>query len=211
MFLPTGVEDYLLYDFSLDEGDTFEMFNPITPFPKNGGIFTLDSIKSRILADNNPYRHFYFSPAPGNTVSTENAVWIEGIGSLSIINAPGGNPDINDAGHLSCFFKNANKVYENLDSIKACKADILSVYDVANPLVSLQWYTKNRMVHLENAQNVTQVSLYTITGSVLKKAVNIEGASKLSVSLEGFSTGLYLVVCKARNGSVKTFKVSIDH
>ena len=73
MFLPSGVEDYLLYDFSLEVGDTFLMNNPITPFPANGGSFILDSIETHVLEDGELYRHFYFSPAPGNTSSTENA------------------------------------------------------------------------------------------------------------------------------------------
>src|SRR5690606_32530778 len=117
---PNQNEEFLLYDFSLNQGDTFNMLNPYSSFPREGGSFVLDSIIARPLADGNAYRHFYFSPAPGNTISTENAVWVEGAGSLSIINAPGGHPDINGSGHLSCFFKDTEIFYANLDSINDC-------------------------------------------------------------------------------------------
>lgn len=75
-------EEFLLYDFSLNQGDTFYMQNPISPFPQDGGPFILDSIVERPLVDGNAYKHFYFSPTPDNTISTENAIWIEGVGSL---------------------------------------------------------------------------------------------------------------------------------
>ncbi|MEZ4817881.1 MAG: hypothetical protein R2776_07935, partial [Flavobacteriaceae bacterium] len=55
----TANEEYLLYDFSLTEGDIFAMNNPITPFPEDGGDFVLDSIRYRTLVDGNDYRHFY--------------------------------------------------------------------------------------------------------------------------------------------------------
>lgn len=98
-------DEFLLYDFSLNVGDTFNMQNPISPFPQDGGPFVLDSIIKRPLVDGNEYDHFYFSPTPDNTTSTENAVWVEGVGSQSLINAPGGHPNINAAGALSCFLK----------------------------------------------------------------------------------------------------------
>src|SRR5690606_14334328 len=129
---PQYIEDVLLYDFSLEVGDTIEMLNPITPFPPNGGYFLLDSIKLLPLADGNPYRHFYFSPTPSNSISVHNAIWVEGVGSLSLINAPGGHPNINEVGHLSCSFNNMELRYSNLDSINACVPAYLSVNDYIN-------------------------------------------------------------------------------
>src|SRR5690606_33024812 len=55
-------EEFLLYDFSLSEGSTHFMKNPITPFPQDGGPFILDSIVERPLVDGAQYKHFYFSP-----------------------------------------------------------------------------------------------------------------------------------------------------
>ena len=47
--------------------------------------YNLDSIISRPLVNGNDYRHFYFSPSESNIVSTTNAIWIEGAGSLYMI------------------------------------------------------------------------------------------------------------------------------
>ena len=103
----------LLYDFSLEVGDTFTITNPITPFN-----LLVDSIISNLLLDGQYYRFFYLSPL--NPLIVEFPIWIEGIGSLSMINAPGGSPNINYVGQLSCFFSNGNLIYSNLDSINSC-------------------------------------------------------------------------------------------
>ena len=83
----------LLYDFSLEVGDTFTITNPITPFNLFPGNFLVDSIISNLLLDGQYYRFFYLSPL--NPLIVEFPIWIEGIGSLSMINAPGGSPNIN--------------------------------------------------------------------------------------------------------------------
>ena len=64
------------------------------------------------------YDHFYLSSL--SQLVNESAVWIEGIGSLSLINAPGGTPDVNGSGKLSCYFNDGNLVYSKLDSISQC-------------------------------------------------------------------------------------------
>jgi hypothetical protein len=73
---PSKNDEYLLYDFSLNAGDSIEMNNPISPFPDNGGWFLLDSIVSKVIADGNSYRHFYFTPTPSNSISSLPAVWV---------------------------------------------------------------------------------------------------------------------------------------
>ena len=39
---------------------------------------------------------------------------------MSLINAPGGTPDVNGSGKLSCYFNDGNLVYSQLDSISQC-------------------------------------------------------------------------------------------
>jgi hypothetical protein len=46
---PNRIDEYVLYDFGLEEGDTFEMKNPITPFPEEGGLFVLFGLKVLVL------------------------------------------------------------------------------------------------------------------------------------------------------------------
>ena len=160
-------EEYLLYDFSLQEGDIFEMRNVITPFPENGGNFVLDSIRSRVLEDNQDYAHYYFSPVPANTISDNNCIWVEGVGSLSIINAPSGLPDINGVGHLSCFFKQGELFYTNLDSISQCNPTLgnrLPVLDF-NPkaIVDAQSHT----ISLKANIAFDQLELFNMQGQLI--------------------------------------------
>lgn len=129
---------YLLYDFALHEGDSMGLLNPFSPFPEHVGNFRVDSIRMRTLAAGNAYRHFYLAPTASNTQYNAHPVWVEGVGSLSLINAPGGDPDINNAGHLSCFFKNSELFYANLDSIQGCVANYyLGMEEIATGILTI--------------------------------------------------------------------------
>ena len=111
-------KEVLLYDFDLQKGDSIDIKNPISPFLSNPGFYIVDSVVSQQLNDGSFYDFFYLSAL--SSMVTESAVWIEGIGSLSLINAPGGTPDVNGSGKLSCYFNNGNLIYSQLDSISAC-------------------------------------------------------------------------------------------
>jgi Secretion system C-terminal sorting domain len=210
IFLPNREENYLLYDFSLVEGDTFDMYNPITPFPTEGGTFVLDSIISRPLANSELYRHFYFSPAPGNTSSTQNAVWIEGVGSLSMVTAPGGYPNINEVGHLSCAFKNTERIYENLDSITSCEAAILRINDVKMDVWNLQFFRENETITIENATEVLRVSIFSLSGSKVLEQENTTKAKQLFLSTEQLTDGLYILQAQGSKNRTKSFKFIVD-
>ena len=103
---------------SLEKNDTIEVFNPVSPFNPSPGFFIVDSIKYETSVNNNILKKLYLSSL-SNTV-VESPVWIEGIGSLSIINAPGGTPDVNGVGKLSCFFRKNQLSYFQSDSIISC-------------------------------------------------------------------------------------------
>ncbi len=199
-------EEFLLYDFSLTEGDVFNMQNPYSPFPQNGGPFILDSIVERPLADGNEYKHFYFSPAPGNTVSTENCVWVEGVGSLSIINAPGGHPDINGVGNLSCFFKNTEVFYANLDSIEDCIPIHLSIKknNLEEVVISKQNNSSNCII--SNAQNVKNITVFNLSGKKLE-AIKNEGQNSIKIDLSAYQKGLYILFVDGLGGNRKSFKI----
>ena len=111
-------KEVLLYDFNLSKGDSININNPISPFPSYPGIYIVDSTSTIQLNDGLYYEHFYLSSLDSSI--NENPIWIEGIGSLSLINSPGGTPNVNGAGKLSCYFNNGNSVYSQLDSINSC-------------------------------------------------------------------------------------------
>ena len=111
--------EVLLYDFSLELGDTITLTNPISPFSTNPSDFSVDSIEFILL--NNDYHKKITLSSINNTIN-ESPIWIEGIGSLSMINAPGGTPDINGAGKLSCYFKNNTLITFNWIQFLSCNS-----------------------------------------------------------------------------------------
>jgi len=210
IFLPNRIEDHLLYDFSLEVGDSIKMNNPVTPFPVDGGYFLLDSIVNRPLASEELHRHFYFSPTPANEISTNNAVWIEGVGSLSMINAPGGEVDINQVGQLSCAFKETGLVYSNLDSIDGCQPFSLSIATITNPLDQVLVYTPNfqKTVVLENAEAVKFITVYDLNGKKMKRLFNTD-AIRLVLEFSEFKSGIYLLKLQSKYGNIKIVKVRL--
>ena len=206
----SGNKEYLLYDFSLNVGDSIDIKNPISPFPNDGGFYKMDSIVNRPLADGNDYRHYYLSPTPSNTISNTTAEWVEGLGSLSLINAPGGYPDINGAGHLSCFFKNGELFYSNLDSISNCEPYILSTNIGNSSLekVTLNTLIKNGQCEMYNAENIRFVDVFDLNGRKLSK-IKTNGQEQLSLDFSNFSTGIYLVVAHSAKFEKKVFKVLV--
>ncbi len=203
---PGQNEEFLLYDFSLNQGDSFNMTNPYSPFPRDGGTFVLDSIIERPLADGNEYRHFYFSPAPGNTISTENSVWVEGAGSLSIINAPGGHPDINGGGQLSCFFKDTEIFYANLDSISDCIPIHLDVekYNLEEVVISKPNNTDSCV--LSHTQKVKLITVFDVSGKKLETIEN-NGRKSIKIDFSSYKSGMYILLVNGMGNSKTSFKV----
>lgn len=201
--------EYLLYDFSLTEGSITNIINPISPFPQNGGPFILDSIRMKPLVNNIDFKHFYFSPTNSNTVSTANVVWIEGVGNKSLINAPGGNADINWAGHLSCFFKNTTLTYSNLDSISACNFQTLKNEKFVISKSEIIKSDKKNHFYITNSQKITRIQFYNINGKKLSSH-SFHTNSLLEISLENYPSGLYFIVAFDEFNRKKSFKVIVE-
>ncbi|MDA8650540.1 hypothetical protein N9L39_00365 [Flavobacteriaceae bacterium] len=198
-------QEYLLYDFSMSVGDSIEMSNPITPFPQNAGYFIVDSIISRPLVNGNEYRHFYMSPSPSNQSSNNTCVWIEGVGSLSLINAPSGFPDINQVGALSCFFKNGIPFYTNLDSISSC-APLLAQPELNIKPKFIGVYNKSLgVLSLKNVQDMTRLLLTDFRGRVIENRA-INNLQTLDWALGALSSGLYFVNGRNKDGQWAALK-----
>jgi len=126
-------KEVLLYDFDMQKGDSINISNPISPFVTNPGYYIVDSLAWLQLQNGLYYEIFYLSSLSTNI--NESAIWIEGIGSLSLINAPGGTPDVSGPGKLSCYFNSGDLVYSQLDSINTCI--------LVNPVLSSQFLNSN--------------------------------------------------------------------
>ena len=202
--------EYLLYDFSLNVGDSIDIKNPVSPFPTDGGFYKVDSINLEELADGNEYRHYYLSPTPSNTISNTPAVWIEGVGSLSLINAPGGFPNINGVGHLTCFFKNGELFYSNSHSTSECEPLILNNDDNHTSLekISLNTIIKDGQCQMYHTENIRFIDVFDLNGRKLNE-IKTSGQGQVSLDFSKFSTGMYLVVAYSAQFEKKVFKVLV--
>ncbi|RMA64216.1 T9SS type A sorting domain-containing protein [Ulvibacter antarcticus] len=206
----SGNTEYLLYDFSMEVGDSIDMKNPISPFITDAGYYEVDSIIPRPLVDGNDYRHFYLSPTLSNTISTDNAVWVEGVGSMSLINAPGGFPDINEVGNLSCFFKDGELFYSNLDSISGC-VSILDLTEIGAPLRDLIVSTSlsEGIGLMSNASEVKYVDIFDLSGRRVQSISN-SASPTLVLDFSNLQAGVYLLVAYNNRFQKRSFKVVVD-
>ena len=205
---PTFNREYLLYDFSLNEGDIHEMKNPISPFPENGGEFQLDSIRMKPLVNEIEYKHFYFSPIETNTVATYPVVWIEGIGSKSIINAPGGEADSNGAGQLSCFFREDELVYSQLDSTILCDYVTLKVNSIQFQKIKILKTNQKNVFELQNIENIKLIEVFSINGQKIKSMTNNQN-NAVFLSMEECQSGIYLLVLHDDFDQKKVYKINL--
>ena len=183
--------EYLLYDFSLEIGDEFEMINPNTPFPEEGGLFLLVDIQTLELADGNFYKHFYFSPAPGNTVSTWDAIWVEGVGSLSLPNAPGGNPSTNSSGRVSCAFREGAVFYTDFEIVEECSPTVLNI-DENERGNEFTVITANEKITIKSHQEIVAYKLFDTAGKVILSK-NVDSLNETSFDISHFNKGVYFL------------------
>lgn len=198
----------LLYDFSLEVGDSININNPLSPFPSSPGYFTLDSIISRELLDGSDYRFFYLSPNATSS-STENPVWIEGIGSLSLINAPGGTPDVNEVGKISCVFNDDELIYSQLDSILSCLPVHVSVSEeeTKHALVKVYPTNCNDILFVSSfEEEIKSIEIFDLNGTkVFQLKTTDKQFNKLDISR--LMRGLFIVRVNLASGN-QTFKIS---
>lgn len=197
-------EEHLLYDFSMQVGDSIDIKNPITPFPYDGGFYKLDSIVSRPLLYGEYHRYFYLSPSLGNTISTNSAVWIEGIGSLSMITAPGGDPNVDGAGLLSCSFRNGQLQYADYDIVEECIPQILNV--TKNRYKTLQLLRReNNKFLLIHANRIKRLHVLNAQGRRIMEIKNRNDSIELDLS--GYPSGIYLVLAESESGIREVLRI----
>jgi hypothetical protein len=213
IYFPSGdIGDYLLYDFSLAVGDSIDMKNPITPFIENAGYYRVDSIIPRPLVDGNEYRHFYLSPGLSNTIAENNAIWVEGGGSLSIITAPGGDPDIFGVGQVSCIFKNGSPFYTDFHLVDECEASIIldtSEFENSNTNAQIIGKPTRNEFEIINIDSFTRIDIFSLSGVKLDSyPTNNRNAITLDVSR--YSAAMYLLVLKSKNSQSQSLKLIVE-
>ncbi|MFT4942889.1 MAG: hypothetical protein ACI9RL_000634 [Candidatus Paceibacteria bacterium] len=207
-----GARDYLLYDFSLEVGDSIDMKNPYSPFIENAGYYKVDAIIPLPLVDGNEYRHFYLSPTSSNTISTNEAIWVEGVGSLSIINAPSGDPDIDAVGRVACVFKNGIPFYSDLAIIEACEPTIMlntTGFNTAELNIQVIKTQSLNQFSVVNVATLKEIEIYNLQGKKLDSFA-INNQDLIGLNLSNYTAAMYVLVLKSKQGSRHVLKVIVE-
>ncbi|UKN00637.1 T9SS type A sorting domain-containing protein [Paracrocinitomix mangrovi] len=206
-------QEFLIYDFSLAVGDSVEIHNPISPLPSDPGYFRLDSTEWITLDDGEDYKFFYLTALNPGQAGTNNTIWVEGIGSLSLINTPGSMPLYDGAGNLSCFFNQLTLHYSDTDSIpNGCvqvNTDLGLLDAIADEHFKIYPNPANKQIQIElnTTLKPSFIKLVDSRGKIVYQ--NDEGSIE-PIDVSVLENGLYFVHLKGEHFN-ETRKIIIQH
>lgn len=195
--------EYLIYDFSLNEGDSVQVYNPVSPLPHDVGMLYVDSTSTVTLEDGVQHKVLYLS-----TLNKQHQpIWVEGVGSLSLINTPCATPDINDIGHLSCYSRNNVFTYSNLDSIESCNQLISLSIEASEETIT---YIQNNIIQdeviIQHAAELKSITIFNINGSRVYQIAN-SNSDRVTFDLFNIQAGLYIIHLEKSDGQVVSRKI----
>src|SRR5690606_34695613 len=85
--------------------------------------------------------------------------------SLSLINAPGGFPDINQVGIVTCFFKNGELFFSKVED---CEPMVLGILQSTLNKVNVTTLIKEGECKISNAENIQSIEIFDLNGRKLK-------------------------------------------
>ena len=162
-------QDILIYDFSLQVGDSMLLFNPNTPVMDSVGYFTLDSIVMKVIKSGSA-RMFYLSGPKNNLGVKAKAEWIEGVGSTFMINSGGAAGDLNNYGELTCFFQDEQHVYESELSADfgSCSVETVGISEEEdNDWIKILPNPITDWLDIQGSNELRRVKLYSLTGEII--------------------------------------------
>lgn len=196
-FDPDLQQDTLLYDFSLQPGDTAQFYSDFPTYP-----LVVDSV-GQIQTGTQVRKCIYLSDPSGNALFNQlnyslddhtPVTWIEGIGSNDGLFVPAGGIQIVDGiAFLTCFRENdtlkygteCNVIYDGMEDLSA--ENCLTLFP--NPTSGEVTVLNNNLMKGE-----IELILYSSTGKKLWNQ-HLPGTSALSehLDLSAFPAGLYLL------------------
>lgn len=199
-------QEYLLYDFSMEVGDSIHMVNPMSPFLEDPGYYELISIDDIPDSNNQLKKQYRFLPSPSNTISQYKPVWIEGLGSLSLINGPSGTPDYDAAGKVVCFYKNMELFYFDNEKLETCQS-ILQNQESQNISTNLKYVQLSaNQGMLINSQGLEDFHVYNLSGQEMKAKFYDVDTNRTKIDFYGLSNGVYFIQYREK-GEIKTISI----
>jgi hypothetical protein len=205
-FIPANSEtEYLLYDFSLEEGMSFEYIEPqlipeyeypVSLYVKSVNFIEIDGVQLKQI-------QFTGFPPYDDIIR---ATWIEKIGSLNGLFYPCGMLVPGGKRELLCYFQNDELFYHNpvysecyyddpddIVSVQTTQIDEYSIYP--NPVDDL--------LTICSANNmITHIEIYDIYGRIICSQIYSE-----TIKVNSLSKGLYLLKVYDTNKQISVFKI----
>lgn len=202
----TGTE-VMLYDFSLQPGDTFSVFNPISPLNYDAGSFIVDST-SNINYLGTTRKTLYLSALDTLRAGSKGAIWIEGVGSLFLLTTPGALPKRKAYGELACAIKDGVFLYKSKLAAEndTCILDGIQPADDTTS-VSPETSKKQNSFHLfpNPAQDVIHLELsrdhntpedfliYNSQGQLVQSVKIPVHQTQIEINISSLHPGLYFI------------------
>lgn len=181
----------LLYDFSLNTGDSVTIINPLYGAypPVTIHVVSIDSIQI-----DGYYRKI---------INTDFYTWIEGIGDKLGLPHPG---DMSSGGvllSLVCYYENDSLKYINPD-YGNCFYAFLNVGEHNNENQLLLKNIDNNFFIISSDETIDEIILLNILGEQMM--IFSAKANQFSIDLSSFAPGVYIVKCKIDN-RISVFKI----
>jgi PKD repeat protein len=205
---PSRKSEYILYDFSLNFGDTI---SADSFYLSHGDKLIVDDIDS-ILVGSEYRKRFTFGP-PGAPFNIPWAQWVDGVGSLrGLLFATGDVPTNGLFNDLICFKQNNNIFYHysKYDTCYYKNPDAIEKLTTGTKILIFPNPVKTT-AHIEfDKPGYKKLTITDLFGRTLM-GYNIEGKPSLEINRGGiWLQGLYILTIYDKQGNMQTTKVIFE-
>jgi hypothetical protein len=190
----SGQEPTLLYDFSLEEGDTVRLYGNLS---LEYTILQVDSIE---LLTGDFRKRWVLSPEFG-----ENPIWIEGIGNTTIYLLNSGDLDGSTlVTALLCCYENNELVYMN-DLFNTCNLSTSHVEGFSKTSLRIWPNPARDEVNIslpDNFQDCHTISIFDLSGGLLLQEVHC--GNEFRVNVRNLKPGLYFLKVVSQRGAFES-------
>ena len=209
---PNRKEEFILYDFSLKEGDlissdTFRLL--LADYPGNLKVFKIDSI----LVGQEYRKAFHFG-LPSDSEPYSWAIWIEGIGSIRGLLFPTIEawPENGLDSYLICNRQGNNKIFHISSGFNDCF--YLMPSSVIKTALEPDIKVTPNPIHTRGlvefgGRNFSKLRLVNMYGMTLCE-YNVKGMTSIEIYKENLSPGINLLVIEDLNGNFCTAKLIFE-
>lgn len=201
---------FLLYDFSLNAGDSIYILNGISPLPSDAGWFDVDSTLT-LVYEGVPRKTLFLTARDTQKASSKGAVWIEGIGSTFLLSTPGAKASLNTYGELSCVFKDGNPIYKSqIASLEdECEFKYLntSIHSNFSHQTKTLLYPNpaSNIFYLKSNTPIYSIKIFNIKGEHFMETSPFN-QSYIQLSTETFQSGVYFIQLLFLSGDIETLR-----